>query len=85
MGIASLVIGIVALSGVCLSLVPLLNVLNCFILPFAIVGALLGLLDVLKPGREHGFAVAGLVINLVALMVGGSRFLISLFTTGGIL
>ena len=43
MGIASFVIGILSGSGVCLSLVPLLNVLNCVSLPLASVGFVLGL------------------------------------------
>lgn len=88
MGIASLVIGILSVLGVCVALIPLLNLLNCITLPFAFVGAALGFVDILRPreyGPGRGFGVAGLILNLTALGVGGLRFAISLFTTGGIL
>jgi hypothetical protein len=87
MGVASLIIGILAAMVVCVSLVPLLNVLNCVTLPVALFGVILGLVDLLrqKPASEgKGFAIAGLVINLLVLGVGGVRFAISLATTGGI-
>ncbi|MEW5827250.1 MAG: hypothetical protein AB1846_00055 [Chloroflexota bacterium] len=87
MGIASFVIGILSSSGVCLSLIPLLNVVNCVSLPFALIGFVLGLVDLLRPNPQNqgrAMAAIGLTLNLLALIVGGIRFLISLFTTGGI-
>jgi len=87
MGIASFVIGILSGSAVCLSLVPLLNVLNCVSLPLALVGFVLGLVELLRPNpRNQGRSLAafGLTFNLLALLVGGIRFIISLLTTGGI-
>ena len=87
MGIASFVIGILSGSGVCLSLVPLLNVLNCVSLPLASVGFVLGLVELLRPNPQNqsrAMAAFGLTFNLIALLVGGIRFAISLFTTGGI-
>jgi hypothetical protein len=87
MGIASLVIGIVSISGVCVSLVPLLNVANCFSLPLALLGLIFGLIDVLrdKPaGESKTAAIIGLVLNGLALLVGGVRVTISILTTGGL-
>ena len=88
MGIASFVIGILSLSGVCVGLVPLLNFLNCLTLPVAVVGGALGFVDLLRdkrPGDSRLWAVLGLTLNSLALVVGGVRFLISILTTGGIL
>ena len=88
MGITSLIFGILSLSGVCVSLVPLLNFLNCVTLPVALIGAILGIVDLLrqKPeGEGKGAAITGLILCGLALLVGGVRAAISFFTTGGIL
>ena len=87
MGIASLVLGIIATTGVCISFIPLLNLLNCVTLPLALFGAIFGLVDLLRekePGQNRNLAVAGLVLSVLALIVGGVRVVISLVTTGGI-
>jgi len=84
MGIASLILGILSLTGVCISLVPLLNILNCFTLPVALIGAILGLADLLREGKSKGAAITGLVLCGLALLIGGVRAIISLLTTGGI-
>ena len=88
MGITSLILGILSISGVCISLIPLLNILNCGTLPLALLGAILGLVDLLRPkpeGAGRGAAIAGFVLCLLALIIGGTRFVISLFSTGGVL
>lgn len=85
MGIAALVLGILSITGVCVSLIPLLNVLNCFTLPLALIGAILGLADLVrKNDHPKGMAIGGLVLCSLALLVGGVRVIISLLTTGGI-
>lgn len=87
MGIVSFILGILSLMGTCLALIPLLNLFNCIMLPLALFGAIFGLVDVLhKRDREQSNAlgIAGLVMNLLALAVGGTRFVISLLTTWGI-
>ena len=84
MGKASLILGIFSFSGVCVSLVPLLNILNCFTLPVALIGAVLGLADLLNKNERHGAAIGGMVLCCLALLIGGVRAVISLMTTGGI-
>jgi hypothetical protein len=88
MGCASLILGVLSLAGVLVALIPLLNVLNCIVLPTALLGAILalaGLISSQAPGEGRGTAIFGLLINSIALLIGLVRFLISLFTTGGIL
>ena len=88
MGIASLVIGILTFLGMCISLVPFLNLLNCFTLPLALLGVIVGLIDLLserRAGDTRAWALAGIALNLVVLLGAGIRFLISFFSTGGIL
>lgn len=85
MGITSLILGILSLTGVCISLIPLLNILNCITLPMALIGTILGLADLLKKGNRKGAAVTGLILCGLALLIGGARAIISLLTTGGIL
>jgi hypothetical protein len=87
MGCASLILGFISLGGVLIGLVPLLNVLNCIVLPVALVGAIFGLADLVRvrrPGEPKGQATFGLVLNGLALLIGTVRFFISLLTTGGI-
>jgi hypothetical protein len=87
-GCASLIIGVLSLAGVLVALVPLLNILNCIVLPTALLGAILGLAELVSyraPGEGRGAAIFGLLINGLALLIGLVRFLVSLFTTGGIL
>ncbi len=84
MGIASLILGLLSFLGVCVSLIPLLNILNCFTLPLALIGAILGLADLLNKDDDKGAAVAGMIMCCLALLIGGVRAVISLMTTGGI-
>jgi hypothetical protein len=87
MGCASLFLGVLSIIGTGVGLLPLANFLNCINLPVALVGASLALVDLARqkaPGESRGPAVAGLVLNGLALLIGTTRFLISLFTTGGI-
>jgi len=85
MGIASLILGILSFTGVCVSLIPLLNILNCITLPVALIGAILGLADLLnKDDRGKGAAIGGMILCGLALLIGGARAIISLLTTGGI-
>lgn len=87
MGCASLVLGLLSLTGVVVSMIPLLNFLNCIALPTASVGAALAMADLIRvkaPGEGRAMAVIGLIFNVVALMIGLVRFLSSLITTGGI-
>jgi hypothetical protein len=88
MGCASLLLGIISLGGVLLGLLPLANILNCIILPIALVGAIFGLVDLVRvrrPGESKGQATFGLILNGLALLIGTTRFFISLISTGGIL
>jgi len=67
MGIAALIIGIVA---VILGLVPACGLI--FGLPPAIVGLILGIIDVKKKGKANqpkGVGLIGLILNVVAIIV----------------
>jgi hypothetical protein len=84
MGIASLIIGIFSILGVCLSLIPLLNLLNCAGLPLGLLGLILGIAALVSGRGSKGLAIAGVTLNGFAFLVGIVRFIISLVTTGGI-
>ncbi len=85
MGIASLVIGILSILGVCISLIPFLNVLNCVGLPLGLLGAILGIAALISRRGSKGLAIAGITLSSLAILVGVIRFVISLITTGGII
>lgn len=84
MGIVSTVIGVFSILGVCISLVPLLNILNCFGLPLGILGLIFGIAALISKRGSRTWAITGLILNGSAILVGIIRFVISLVTTGGI-
>lgn len=82
MGLISLIWGILALLWMLLAFIPLLGWGNWFMIPFAVVGAIiaaLGLIIAGPGGRSR--AKAGLLLNLTAIVVGAARLLL----VGGVL
>lgn len=74
MGVISLVWGIVALLWMLLAFIPLLGWGNWFVIPFAVVGAVIGALGLLlNSSGNRGRAKAGLVINIVVVVVAAMR------------
>lgn len=91
MAIASLIFGILSLVGACLALLPIVQVFNyCVNLPAAVFGTLLAIAHLLRnrqnpEDRHRVVAIAGLVINLVALILAVGRMIFSLAFGGGVL
>ena len=79
MGLISAVWGIVALIAMCIAFIPLLGILNWFVIPFSAIGVVLGFLALNGPGGSG--ARAGLVCSLVALILSFVRLSIG----GGII
>lgn len=74
MGIISILWGIVALLWMMLSLIPLLGWANWFMIPFAAVGAIIAALGMaFTRAQNRGRAKTGLILNLVAIVVGATR------------
>jgi len=85
--VLSFLLGVLALVGTCVALIPLVNLLNCVALPTALFGLLFGVASLMRTpeGESHNkLAVAGVVLSSLALLVGGVRMLISLLSTGGL-
>ena len=82
MGVISLIWGIVALLWMLLAFIPLLGWGNWFMIPFAVVGAIIAAVAIAITSPENrGRAKAGLVLNVVAIVVGAMRLSLG----GGIL
>ena len=70
MGLISLLWGIGMLLWMLLALIPLLGAMNWLVIPFAAFGAILAAIGILLSRTGHrGRAKAGLVINLVVIVV----------------
>jgi hypothetical protein len=70
MGLISIVWGIVALLWMVLALIPLLGWGNWFLIPFAVVGAIIAAIGVIFSRTGHrGRAKAGLVLNGLVIVV----------------
>ena len=77
MGLVSAIWGLVALAAMCVAFVPLLGLLNWFVIPFAAVGIVLGYLAKGKE-RDRGVALGrtGFICSLVALLLSMFRLLV---------
>lgn len=67
--IASLIVGAVALVFAIIAFLPLLGWVNWFIIPLAIIGAVVGMMSRSSAGRNLNLFV--IVIGIVRLMLGG--------------
>lgn len=74
MGLISVLWGIVAMLWMVLAFIPLLGWGNWFMIPFAVVGAIIAAIGmaVSSPGNR-GRAKTGLILNVVAIVVGAIR------------
>ena len=72
LNILSVVIGLVALLLAIIAFIPLLGAANWFIVPLAMIGALIGFLSRSNAGRNLNLAV--IVIGIVRLSLGGGIF-----------
>ena len=81
MQLVSLVWGILAILGLGIAFFPCLGALNWLNIPFAIVGLIISIIAAANaPRGQNGVAIAGIVLNLLAVMFGVVR----LFLGGGI-
>lgn len=82
MGLISVIWGIVALAWMVLAFIPLLGWGNWFMIPFAVLGAIIAAVGLaLTSPANRGRAKTGLVLNVVAIVVGAIRLSLG----GGIL
>lgn len=76
MQFVSLVWGILALVGLAVATVPCLGALNWLNIPFAIVGLVISIVATTKsPRGQNGAAVAGIVLNTLAIVFGFLRLI----------
>ena len=74
MGVISVIWGVIALLWMVLSLIPLLGWGNWFMIPFAVVGAIIGAIGyALTSPQNRGRAKAGIVLNVAAAAIGAVR------------
>ena len=82
MGLISVIWGIAALLWMIVAFIPLRGWGNWFMIPFAVVGAIIAAIGIaLTTPEKRGRAKAGLVLNSLAIVVGALRLSLG----GGIL
>ena len=69
MNVISVIIGVVALVIALVGFIPLLGILNWFVIPLAVVGLIVGMFDARTTGRNFNAIV--LVLAVVRLFLGG--------------
>ena len=71
MGLISLLWGICAMVLMVFALIPLLGAANWLLIPFAAIGAVIAAIGLVFTRAQHsGRAKAGLVLNLIVIVVG---------------
>ena len=74
MGLISVLWGIVALAWMLLAFIPLLGWGNWFMIPFAVVGAVIGAIGyALTSPQNRGRAKTGILLNVAAAVIGAVR------------
>jgi hypothetical protein len=82
MQVLSLVWGVLAFIGMIVGFIPCLGALNWLNIPFAGIGVILSIVAIAGArGGNSGAAIAGLVANAIAVVVGAVRLVLG----GGIL
>lgn len=82
MGLISVVWGIMALAWMLLAFIPLLGWGNWFMIPFAVVGAIIAAIALAFTRPQHrGRAKTGLILNVLAIAIGAFRLMLG----GGLL
>ena len=69
LNLVSLIIGVVALLCAAIAFIPLLGWANWFIIPLAIIGAVVGMMSRSTAGRNLNLFV--ILVGVVRLMLGG--------------
>ena len=74
MGLISVIWGIVALLWMLLAFIPLLGWANWLMIPFAVLGAIIGAIGyALTSPQNRGRAKAGIILNVAAALIGAIR------------
>lgn len=74
MGLLSVFWGIVALGWMVLAFIPLLGWGNWFMIPFAVIGAIIAAIGIaLTRPENRGRAKTGLILNGIAIVIGAIR------------
>ena len=81
MQVVALILGILAMLGMLVGLIPFLGWSNWFVIPFAGVGVIISIIAIATARGGKGLGIAGLVLCLVALLIAIPRLIIG----GGIL
>jgi hypothetical protein len=77
MGAISLIWGIFSLVWMLLAFIPLLGWGNWFMIPFAVVGAIIGAIGVaITSPEKRGRAKVGVLLNGIAIVVGAMRLML---------
>ena len=77
MQIVSLVWGILSVLGLGVAFIPCLGSLNWLNIPFAMVGLVISIIAASKaPRGQNGAAIAGIVLNALAILFGGIRLML---------
>jgi type III secretory pathway component EscS len=76
MQVISLIMGILAMMGAFVAFLPLLGWMNWGVIPFAVVGLVIGIIAAATARRDRGIGIAGTALCAIAIVIGTVRLII---------
>lgn len=76
MGIAALVLGVLAAIGMTIAFIPCLGWLNWLNIPFAMIGLIISIIAVSGNSPDKNKGLAGLILCSMAIVLGAFRLMI---------
>ena len=68
MQVISLIMGILAMMGAFIAFMPLLGWMNWGVIPFAVVGLVIGIIATATARRDRGIGIAGIALCAMAVV-----------------
>jgi len=76
MQVISLIMGILAMMGAFVAFLPLLGWMNWGVVPFAVIGLVIGIITTATAKRDRGIGIAGIALCAIAIVIGTVRLII---------
>ncbi|HEY40553.1 MAG TPA: hypothetical protein G4O18_01695 [Dehalococcoidia bacterium] len=72
----SLIMGILAMMGAFVAFLPFLGWMNWGVVPFAVIGLVIGIVVTATAKRDRGAGIAGIALCAIAIFIGTIRLII---------
>lgn len=72
----SLIMGILVMMGAFVAFLPFLGWMNWGVVPFAVIGLVIGIVATATAKQDRGVGIAGITLCVIAIFIGTGRLII---------